>query len=307
MAHIAFVTCADLSRYFVSEHNPLLTHDDQIVFDALLAQGHKVTPVIWGTAVQGLKLDLMIVRSPWDYMDSEENRTAFIEWLHDVHEAGITLANPYAVMRWSLDKHYLKDLKEAGVAIVDTIFLEPDDPVHKIDEAFAVHGAIVVKPCISAAAKDTHLIQSGDELALFQKHFAAMRGDRAFMIQPFIAGIQSEGEWSLVFLNDVYSHAVHKLPKKGGWLVQDELGGSVRCDEPDERIVAFAKDAYSKLRRGALLYARVDVMPGLMIGELELVEPELFFLDRKSGRPNERAILHFVDGVERILAEKKQA
>jgi hypothetical protein len=54
-----------------------------------------------------------------------------------------------------------------------------------------------------------------------------------------------------------------------------------------------------------LLYARLDVFPGLYISELELVEPELFFLDRRTMKPNVRALQLFHDGIVACCAKGK--
>ena len=80
----------------------------------------------------------------------------------------------------------------------------------------------------------------------------------------------------------------------------------MHCGEPPFDVRAFAEDAYRKLRAVlqkrladdvSLLYARVDVLPGLRLGELELVEPELFFLDRVSNGPKYEALEKFYNGI----------
>lgn len=312
MLKIGFITCADLSRYFVSPDNPLLTHDDQLAFDELTARGCHVDTVVWGTSVSKVKaqeFDLLIVRSPWDYFDSDDNRRNFLDWLKALKDSGIHVANNYDVLKWSLDKHYLRELEHSGVNIVATEYLEANESTQKIEESLLQYGSVVVKPCIGAAAKDAFLIRSFGELKTFINEFESLRGDRAFMVQPFIREIASEGEWSLVFLDEQYSHAVLKKPKSGGWLVQDELGGSVQSEEPPKEVREFAQDAFQKLTTllqnkfgsdSSLLYARVDILPGLRVGELELAEPELFFLDRKNNKANESALSKFHEGIVRM-------
>lgn len=303
---IGFITCADLSRYFVSATNPLFTHDDQVAADFLVANGHSVSPVIWGTPYRKVQelFDLLIVRSPWDYMDSEETRVGFFNWLSELDRHGMRILNNFKILKWNLDKHYLQELQQAQVSIVPTTFLEVGDSDSILDALLSLHKQIVVKPCIAAAAKDAYLIENAAQLGQFKLHFASIRRDRAFMVQPFIAEVRSGGEWSLVFIGGEYSHGVHKLPKPGNWLVQDELGGTVASAEPPCDVASFAKDAYAKLSRllderfgrdGLLLYARVDVLGmgcarGLFVGELELVEPELFFKNRLTNQPNHEAL-----------------
>ena len=78
MAHIGFVTCSSLADYFPSEKTPLLSHDDQVACDALEQRGHVVEPVVWGqdpAALAEMGFDLLVIRSTWDYMQSEATRS----------------------------------------------------------------------------------------------------------------------------------------------------------------------------------------------------------------------------------------
>lgn len=319
---IGFITAPDLSRYFPSKAHPLITHDDVVARDALVAQGHTVDPVVWGTAPASLKMyDLLIVRSPWDYMDTDEKRRGLFSWLESVHAAGIALENQLSWLMWNSDKIYLIDLSEAGAPVVPTIILPPTEQVDGdwLGSYYRKHGSFVLKPTVSAAAKDTFLIDSATahlELrglnGAVEGDFAAWRGERSFMVQPFISEIRSAGEWSLIYFRGHYSHAVHKLPAKGQWLVQDELGGSVVSGNPPPAVFAAAQKTVALLPRimtqkclgnvtGKLpLYLRVDIIEsrsGPLIGELEMIEPELFFLSRYPGgkvETNRPAILRFI-------------
>lgn len=310
---IGFITCADLSRYFPSADNPLLTHDDQAAADALAARGHDVQPVVWGTPVQqlvGEGLDLLVIRSPWDYMDSRENAAGFLTWLGALERAGLQLQNPLSVVRWNLDKHYLADLAAAGVSTVPTRYLSAGAPVdlHALRDEM---GELVLKPCVSAAAKDTfRLTDRAQVQALLEGAGAAapfdlLRRGRDFMVQPFLPEVLEAGEWSLVFFDGAYSHAVLKRPAPGNWLVQDELGGSVVSGDPPQAVRRAATLALDSVKSAPLLYGRVDVIPtaarGPLVSELELIEPELFFLQRtaRGPRPNARALEAFCVGLER--------
>jgi len=99
-------------------------------------------------------------------------------------------------------------------------------------------------------------------------------------VQPFVPSVLDRGETSIVVVAGDLTHVVRKLPAEGEWRVQSEFGGS--CEriavEPCHRAIAAAV-------LGAIdpipLYARIDVVAGsdgaLLLMELELVEPELFF------------------------------
>lgn len=321
---IGFITASDLSRYFPAEKDPLLTHDDFVAKVALESRGHSVEPVIWGTDPQRLQgFDLLVVRSPWDYMDTAATREGLFAWLRSVAESGLRIENHPNWLLWNSDKRYLKQLAEHGVAIVPTQFLEPDIVVNQdwLHRKFLEHGPFVLKPTVSAAAKDTFLINSAaidnHLVALNGKvegDFAAWRGGRCFMVQPFLEEIRTTGEWSLVYFRGVYSHAVLKRPSAGEWLVQDELGGSVRSGEPPSAMRSLADDVAATLKpisesfanpTPIPLYMRIDLIPHqgrCFVSELEMIEPELFFLSRlESGaHKNAQALELFTARIESI-------
>ena len=282
---------------------------------------------MWGTdpaLADGFALT--VIRSPWDYQDSADNSRRFFEWLEAIDRRTL-LMNPRPWLRWSLDKHYLADLEACGVPVTPTRFIEPDRPFTPdgLLERLENEGPFVLKPCVSAAARDTFLIDSAaaarEPTGLngeIRGSFEAWRAGRALMVQPFLEEVRREGEWSLIFLDGTYSHAVRKRPAEGGWLVQDELGGSVRWESPPEPVreaAARAVDALPRAleRSGARvdhgpLYARVDLIPtgaGPRVGEIELVEPELFFCMRDPhDGPYRPALERWVAAVERRVGEK---
>ncbi len=304
---IGFVTCADLSRYFPSAAEPLLTHDDLVAAEALRARGYRVEPVVWGTPVARLagRFALLVVRSPWDYMDSAANRAAFVGWLGALEAAGLAVQNPLPLVRWNLDKHYLRELADQGVAVVPSRFVDAGQPADLLALSRELRSeAIVVKPCISAAAHDTFLLAGERQVSAFD--FDRLRRGRDFIVQPFIDAVREAGEWSVVFIDGQPVHAVLKRPPAGGWLVQDELGGSVVSGEPPGPVAVLAHHAAARIRPSPL-YARVDVIDAdePLVSEIELVEPELFFLARTldgEPRPALPVIEAFCAAIERRLA-----
>jgi glutathione synthase/RimK-type ligase-like ATP-grasp enzyme len=313
MAKIGFVTCSDLSRFKVSAKNNLLTHDDQLAYDYLQEHNFSVEALRWGTPASSIRAqayDLLVIRSPWDY-SHVDNINKFFSWLKSLHQNNIACANSYELINWNLDKKYLLDLKSCDINILPTVLLSPQDNIEKIDDFLATWKHIVIKPCISAGARDTYLLQNSAEIKDFLKIFKNIRSDRNFMMQPFVDEIRREGEWSLIFINHEYSHAVLKKPQLGHWLVQDELGGSVSCLEPPEVVKNYGahifkqllKFAHDNLNTNYILYGRVDILPGLYLGELELFEPELFFLNRALNIPNNNALAKFHAGITKLIQD----
>ena len=98
------------------------------------------------------------------------------------------------------------------------------------------------------------------------------------LVQPFLAEIQTAGEWSLIFLGGEYSHATLKRPRAGDFRVQEQLGGSAEPARATPALIEQARAVVASIS-GPWIYARVD---GLEIDgvftlmELELIEPSLF-------------------------------
>lgn len=111
--------------------------------------------------------------------------------------------------------------------------------------------------------------------------------------------IAETGEWSLMFIDGAFSHAVRKRPGGGDFRVQHELGGSLEPLSAPDPALALARDVLSAVP-GAWIYARVDVVltnGGFLLMELELLEPSLF-LEQADGAPQRLA-----DAIERVARE----
>src|SRR5262249_42775885 len=113
---------------------------------------------------------------------------------------------------------------------------------------------------------------------------------RPLLIQPFVETIREQGEWSLIFIDGRFTHAVRKRPAAGDFRVQKQYGGVALpaagpAAAPDA-LVAAGPRALAALPRqtgrptGPPLYARIDgveTAQGFLVMELELHEPALFF------------------------------
>ena len=52
------------------------------------------------------------------------------------------------------------------------------------------------------------------------------------MIQPFLPSVREEGEYSLIFFGNDYSHALIKKPKSGDYRIQSLYGGTEETYSP---------------------------------------------------------------------------
>ncbi|TGE15272.1 ATP-grasp domain-containing protein [Hymenobacter elongatus] len=270
--NIALVTCESLAQYAA----PTVEDEDTLLTRYLRAQGHTVAPRVWtNSAVDWASYDKVVVKSPWDYFDRVGD---FYAWLDRMDATGIRLLNPAATIRWNADKKYLRAMEQAGVRIVPTHWLPQGSPV-VIEELFDILGRdqLVVKPAISGGAKNTFALTRAQtaerlpELAQLVQH-------EDFLVQPFQPEIQTEGEWSLIYLGGEFSHCVLKTPKSGDFRVQHYLGGGIEAREAPTHL-RQAADAIIKQFAQGCLYARVDGVDAngeFLLMELELIEPFLY-------------------------------
>jgi len=272
--NIAFVTSAA---------HPDLTPDDQIAVAQLEKRHARVTGAIWNDpSVDWTGFDAIIVRSTWDY---HHRAAEFRSWIDALDAAGAPIWNPPAVLRWNMEKTYLRDLERAGVPIVPTEWLtqgtKPD-----LGGLLAERGWMdaVVKPVISAAASRTWRVSHATVLDV-DAQFAESLGAGDVMVQPFVPEIQTRGEWSLMFIDGDFSHAVRKMPTQGDFRVQTGFGGRSITDEPDADVIRAAQRVLG-VAPSPWLYARVDGIEteaGFVLLELEMLEPSLFFSHTESG------------------------
>jgi hypothetical protein len=100
------------------------------------------------------------------------------------------------------------------------------------------------------------------------------------ILQEYQKQITTKGEISLMLFGGEYSHAVLKKAKPGDFRVQDDFGGTVHAYMPSDQAIRFAENALAQCPE-LPIYARVDLFwnneDDLVLGELELIEPELWF------------------------------
>lgn len=259
---------------------------DHLIEPHLLTLGWHVDVVSWrANNVDWDKYEAVIIRTPWDY---QEDAPAFLQVLENIEQSSAHLENSLDIVRWNIDKIYLQALEKRGVKLVPTLWRDSLQTNARISEQDLTHyfdhfsqAQIVLKPRISANADNTFWLtkqNAKQSLAEMNNAFA----ERDFMIQPFMAHILSEGEFSLFYFNGVYSHAILKTPKDNDFRVQEEHGGRLTTIEPEASLVEHADHcmkAISQLHQTPL-YARVDFVRdknGFALMEAELIEPSLYF------------------------------
>ena len=252
--------------------------DDEQVYEPLKQLGWKVEPVPWRRAdVDWSTFEAIVIRTTWDY---HWHPQAFLGVLERIERSAARLENRLGLVRWNIDKTYLRDLASRGLPIVPTIWgrgLRVGRLPMLFDDLDVAE--IVVKPTIGAGADDTFRLTATTDVATLTALEAAFR-DRAYMAQPFVRSVTEEGEYSLFFFGGAYSHTILKTPKTDDFRVQEEHGGIIRAVEPEPALRALAHDVMDALAPQPL-QARVDLVRiehgRFALMELELVEPSLYF------------------------------
>ena len=238
--------------------------------EALTAAGAEVEPVRWTDERDLSEFDLILPLVAWGY---HRDYPAWLRFLDRLEQQRLAVANPVPLLRWNGDKAYLAALGTAGVPTVPTIIAAALDEaaLQAARETFGC-SQLVIKPPVSASAFGTFVLGEGERVP------EAVLGQR-MMVQAWLGSIVEAGEFSLIFFDGEYSHAVSKVPRPGEFRVQPEYGGIItRCEAPDGAL-AVAKTALAAAPTPST-YARVDLVVGndgnLQVIELELIEPALF-------------------------------
>lgn len=250
-------------------------HPDDVHFVATLSHlGVQPVPCIWNNpGVDWSRFDAVLIRSVWDYFRLYPQ---FLHWLDRLDTLAVPTVNDSRLLRWNSDKRYLLELAQLGADVIPTRLAHTADLPATLQ---AMHGQeVVVKPAVSGGAWRTMRGGAGDPA--FAQSLAALP-DGDWLVQPFVAEIQRDGEWSLLFFDGVFSHAVRKLPKAGDYRVQGEHGGSAELAEAPAPALAAARAVLTAVGRAGHanpIYARIDgVMRDgrFLLMEAELIEPFL--------------------------------
>ena len=269
------MTCSALAEGFP---------DDHLLADALLAAGAVPSFAVWDDPeVDWSQFDLVVVRSTWDYTQARE---AFLAWAEAV---GDRLLNRPAVLRWNSDKRYLAELASEGIDVVPTTFIDAGDPMP------ALAGEVVVKPAVSAGARDTGRFGPRAHAEARRLIAGLQAQGRTTMLQPYLGDVEREGETSIVFIAGSVSHSLRKRavlrPDEVAPTRDDGIGAAeVMYDEDlvetgsaspaqlgfGEQLIAWLTAAFGE----PPLYARVDMLSDSagspLLVELEVVEPCLY-------------------------------
>ncbi len=264
---IAFATC-----FAFSDGSP----DDQDA--AALAEADFR---VWDDeSVDWKAYDRVVLRSVWDYTWRHDE---FLAWCRAVGPQ--RLRNPPELVAFNADKRYLGAL---SAPTVPTTFVSPGDSVPPLA------GEVVVKPNVSAGARNTGRFSPGLHEQAIELIERICRSGRVALVQPYLSDISEHGETAVVFVAGEVLHVLHKRPILRGEGIAPVADGPLRVAAAmleedlvgpgiaDDAQLSLAHAVHDELaaRFGVPLYARVDIVPGPdgtpVLIELEAIEPRLY-------------------------------
>jgi glutathione synthase/RimK-type ligase-like ATP-grasp enzyme len=198
------------------------------------------------------------------------------------------------VIEWNSDKRYMRQLAEAGVPIVPTVFVEQGASGVDLRELAARWSCdfLVTKPVVGASSREItkHATpKSAQEAAAASAHVLWLaETNGAALVQPFLPSVLSSGETSVVCIGGEVLFAALKKPAGGDFRVQEEWGGTLEDGELAPELVHAAKQVLLAIP-SSCAYARPDFVLAVpepesergscsyLLMEAECIEPELYF------------------------------
>ena len=278
--NVALLSCRDL---------PGWEKDDRFFQNALSEQGVKWTSIPWDESCNWSKFDAVLIRTTWDYVD---RRTEFVLALEAISKQTILL-NSIDVVRWNIEKTYLKDLEDKGISIAPTVWISSKEV--SLIEIMERRGWSkgFLKPVVGACASNTKRFAVSEVTDAQYWLDELLEVGTQMMLQPYIETVETEGEYSAVFFGDKLSHCVQKIPVTGDYRVQDDFGASdylVEAKDVSEMLlVAHQTLEVLQNRFTDVLVTRMDFLHmqtgDWVINEVEMIEPSLFFRHSQQKAP----------------------
>ena len=277
MTDITLLTCR--AYYKPDNITPYIQNillEQELLKSAFEAQGLKVDITYWDNPTyEWQETKSVLFRTIWDYFERFDE---FWEWLEQV-KTKTRLINSYELIKWNIDKHYLKDMSSWGIETVPTYFADKgcNMKLHEIAKRNQWKD-LVIKPAISASAFKTYKILA-NEIQANEKLFNSLVQERNMLVQPYFETITQLGEASLMVLDGKFTHAILKKAQPGDFRVQDDFGGTVHNYIPTKAEINFAEKVFETCKTKPV-YGRVDIVwdndKNFYLSELEIIEPELW-------------------------------
>ena len=244
---LRLLTCRDM-KFFINDDDLLLAELKNRGIEPVVQPWEELDPTFSGPT---------LIRTTWNYT---EHLSDFLQTLKSTQGS---LWNPLPVVEWNCNKSYLVELFKQGLKVLPTYMATNQN---ELEQAISTLGGndFIVKPAVGASAIGLHRFKADAPPTL----------QEASLVQRFHPEIV-KGEVSLFYFNGQFAYAAKKVPKSGDIRVQEEYGGQITHYEPDPELIAQANKIVESIPQ-PWLYARVDMIPGQGLIELECIEPSLY-------------------------------
>ncbi|MDN3203532.1 ATP-grasp domain-containing protein [Algoriphagus sediminis] len=282
---VAIVTYVSKGTY---DHNT--ADENQILAEILDELGIENELIPWSDKnADWSKFDFLLIKSTWDYFDHYEE---FRSWLDHLEMLQIPVLNSLEILRWNSDKSYLFDVEKMGFPVISGKKLAAQSSIYKDDFEGLPFDEFVIKPLVSGGAKNTFRLDK-KHVQDFLPKLNSLLEKESFLIQPFVKEVAEVGEYSLIYFNSIFSHAVLKTPAQEDFRVQHYFGGTIKAFHPDQLLLDSVQVLVDRFCQNSL-YARVDgvIISGVFhLMELEMIEPYLFLVESEGARKNYKEAL----------------
>ncbi|MEM7689727.1 MAG: hypothetical protein AAF291_11965 [Pseudomonadota bacterium] len=275
MTNVAFLACATTVPSSGERRGDAFEHDLMVAAlePAFAARGLTLRVIDWEAPLEAFEgVSCALLGTAWNYQD---RAGAFLEKLDALEAGGVAVLNRPEIVRWNISKTYLRELEQAGVRTIPTLWRETVT-AKGLAEAFDVFECdrVVVKRQVGAGAEGQELVRRST-LPPPDWTFGAPS-----MIQPYLPAIATEGELSFIFVDGAFSHALIKRAAKGEYRIQSLYGGTEETYKPSEDDLTAAQAVLDAVPFATPLYARIDALRmddgSLALMEAELIEPYLY-------------------------------
>ena len=268
-------------------NHPKLIPDDHKFLETIKNSGRDYKILPWENIPsfekQFANFSKALIRTTWNYTLNFDTFLNNLEFL----ASKLELVNPISTIKENYHKSYLLNLNYEGMKLIPGEIIQnfsglSHSKIQKLEKSWDTQD-FVIKPVVGGSGRDTFKFNKSDELTFPTLH------NREVFLQKFTPEIKNFGEISVMIFGGKFSHAVRKFQdvSKEEFRIQQEHGGNCEAYIPSETELAKI-DKFLTANKVDLPYARVDYCletnsNELLLMELELIEPELFFRFSQEG------------------------
>ena len=233
------------------------TTDDYLLARSLAALGRRVERVSYRDAnFSWDSSKTAVLRSAWIPFYYKENFDEFYSY-YDETSSRTAFFNS-DVDQWTKTKeHYTWDLARAGINTLDFVYTTPNNATTLEDIMVQKNwDAVVFKPASHSEVLEMVTRENVGEMELIWQQYS---NHSNMIVQNFQSKIV-KGEVSIIFIGDVYSHAVLKVPEEGEFNIHDD--GYAYLHEPTDEEMTFAQHVYSAMMQHGFspVFAKIDIV-----------------------------------------------